>query len=68
MVGTGVSTTGHIVTTVKTCGLWEDEISPVLAQFAAKGAVCVLETTSPYSSMPGEAGTIPSVAVVIHKF
>ena len=67
MVVTGVSTTGHIVTTVKTGGLWEDDIRPALAQLEAEGAVRVLETPPPYSSMPGEAGTIPSVAVVIHK-
>ena len=58
---------GHIVTTVKTGGLWEDDIRPTLKQLESEGALRILDTTPPYSSMPGEAGTIPSVALVIHK-
>jgi predicted TPR repeat methyltransferase len=59
---------GHIVTTVKTGGLWEDDIRPALDGLEAEGILRILDTTPPYSSMLGEAGTIPSIALVIHKF
>ena len=58
---------GHIVTTVKTGGLWEDDIRPALNRLQAEGAVHIVEATPPYSLMPGEAGTIPSIAMVIQK-
>ena len=58
---------GHIVTTVKTGGLWEDDIRPVLKGLEAEGVLRMLDITPAYSSMPGEAGTIPSVALVIQK-
>ena len=58
---------GHIVTTVKTGGLWEDDIRPALDRLQTEGVLRVIETTPAYSSMPGETGTIPSVALVIQK-
>ena len=58
---------GHIVTTVKTGGLWEDDVRPALEKLEMQGAVRILETTPPYSSMPGETGTIPSLAMVIQR-
>lgn len=58
---------GHIVTTVKTGGLWEDDVGPALTRLESEGRVRRLDMTPPYSSMPGEVGTIPSVALVIQK-
>ena len=58
---------GHIVTTVKTGGLWEDDIGPALTRLETEDRVRRLDMTPPYSSMPGEVGTIPSVALVIRK-
>ena len=58
---------GHIVTTVKTGGQWEDDIRPALDRLQTEGVLRVIEITPAYSSMPGETGTIPSVALVIQK-
>jgi predicted TPR repeat methyltransferase len=58
---------GHIVTTIKTGGLWEDDIRPALDRLQTEGVLRVIEITPAYSSMPGETGTIPSVALVIQK-
>lgn len=55
---------GVIVATVKTT-LWSEAISPRLAALEAGGRIARLETTDPYVSMPGEAGTIPSLAVAL---
>lgn len=81
VISTGVFTTGHVgaealpelvritqeggplVLTVKTT-LWEGGFAEALHGMAA---VEVVETTAPYISMPGEAGTIPSLAVVIRR-
>ncbi len=81
VISTGVFTTGHVgaealpelvritqeggplVLTVKTT-LWEGGFAEALRGTAA---VEVVETTAPYISMPGEAGTIPSLAVVIRR-
>ncbi|RGP35757.1 class I SAM-dependent DNA methyltransferase [Pseudotabrizicola alkalilacus] len=81
VISTGVFTTGHVgaealpeliritrsggplVLTVKTT-LWEDGFATALHSMAG---VRVVETTAPYVSMPGEAGTIPSLAVVIRR-
>jgi predicted TPR repeat methyltransferase len=58
---------GHIVTTVKTGGLWEDDVRPALQTLEAEGTVRLIESTPPYASMPGDKGTISSVAVVVQK-
>ncbi|MDO8884544.1 class I SAM-dependent methyltransferase [Pseudotabrizicola sp.] len=81
VISTGVFTTGHVgaealpelirithsggplVLTVKTT-LWAGGFSAVLN---ATAGITVVETTAPYVSMPGEAGTIPSLAVVIRR-
>ena len=55
---------GHLITTVKLT-IWEDEVKSVVNGFKAAGIVRVVEQTPPYVSMVGEAGTIPSVAVVL---
>jgi predicted TPR repeat methyltransferase len=81
VISTGVFTTGHVgaealpeliritrpggvlVLTVKTT-LWEDGFGRALS--AASG-VTLVEVTAPYVSMPGEAGTIPSLALAARR-
>lgn len=81
VISTGVFTTGHVgiegvpellritaaggpvVLTVKTT-LWEGGFGAALA---ALDGVVVVERTEPYVSMPGEAGTVPSLAVVVRR-
>ncbi|MFN4154190.1 MAG: class I SAM-dependent DNA methyltransferase [Paracoccaceae bacterium] len=81
VISTGVFTTGHVgaealpeliritrsggplVLTVKTT-LWD---SGFAAALNATPGISVVETTAPYVSMPGEAGTIPSLAIVIRR-
>ncbi|MDA0998798.1 MAG: class I SAM-dependent methyltransferase [Proteobacteria bacterium] len=78
VISTGVFTTGHvgaeglpelaritrpggvIVLTVKTT-LWEQGLGSALA---ADPGLEIVEQTAPYVSMPGEAGTVPSLAMV----
>ncbi len=55
---------GLIVLTVKTT-LWDDGFAAAVDGFAADGKIGVLERTAPYVSMPGEAGTVPSLAVAL---
>jgi hypothetical protein len=54
---------GAIVLTVKTT-LWDQGFS---AAIAAEPRLERLEQTQPYVSTPGEAGTIPSLAVVLGR-
>ena len=81
VISTGVFTTGHvgiegvpelvritaaggpIVLTVKST-LWEAGFGAALEEMAG---VAVVERTEPYVSMPGEAGTVPSLAVVLRR-
>lgn len=81
VISTGVFTTGHvgiegvpelvritraggpIVLTVKTT-LWDAGFGAALEGMAG---VTVVERTEPYISMPGEAGTVPSLAVVLRR-
>ena len=81
VISTGVFTTGHvgiegvpelvritapggpIVLTVKTT-LWDGGFGAALEAMAG---VAVVERTDPYVSMPGEAGTVPSLAVVLRR-
>lgn len=81
IISTGVFTTGHvgaeglpelvriaragapIVLTVKTT-LWDGGFRDALH---GQAALDVVETTEPYVSMPGEAGTVPSLAVVARR-
>ena len=81
VISTGVFTTGHVgaeglpelirilrpggtlVLTVKTT-LWDGEISAALT---ARADLAPLEQTDPYICMPGEAATIPSLAVAYRK-
>jgi len=78
VISTGVFTTGHVgaealpelirilalgaplVLTVKTT-LWEAGFKGALL---GHDGLEIVETTQPYVSMPGEAGTVPSLAVV----
>lgn len=80
IVSSGVFTTGHvgpeglddlvricrpggiIVLTVKTT-LWAEGFAAHLADLAVR----LIEQTPPYVSMPGEAGTVPSLAAVLRK-
>ncbi len=55
---------GVIVLTVKTT-LWNETMEKHVARFAASGRLTMVEQTAPYVSMPGEAGTVPSLAVVL---
>ena len=82
IVSAGVFTTGHvgaegldeliricrpggiIVLTVKTT-LWNGGFARRVAELAP--AVTIAEQTAPYVSMPGEAGTIPSLAIVLGR-
>ena len=55
---------GAIVLTVKT-SLWEGGIAAKVGELAAAGLVRTAEATEPYVSMPGETGTVPSLAVAL---
>lgn len=55
---------GVIVLTVKTT-LWTAGFSQRVAALAP--AVSLAEKTAPYVSMPGEAGTVPSLAIVLRR-
>ncbi|MEC8210058.1 MAG: methyltransferase domain-containing protein [Pseudomonadota bacterium] len=55
---------GHLITTVKLT-IWEDEVKSVVGACEAAGMVHLVEQTAPYVSMVGEAGTIPSIAIVL---
>lgn len=57
---------GAIVLTVKT-SLWDGGFGKRIDELAAAGLLEVAERTEPYVSMPGEAGTIPSLAVVLKR-
>ena len=55
---------GVIVLTVKDT-LWTEAFAAHVCDLQASGKVTLVEQTSPYVSMPGEAATIPSRGVVI---
>ena len=55
---------GCIVLTVKTT-LWDEGLSRKVNELASAGLVTLAEQTAPYVSMPGEAATVPSLAVVL---
>ncbi|MBL4916479.1 class I SAM-dependent DNA methyltransferase [Szabonella alba] len=55
---------GVIVLTVKDT-VWQDGFQAAIAGFVAKGRLTLAEETAPYISMPGEAATSPSRAVVL---
>lgn len=55
---------GAIVLTVKTT-LWNESLAAKVDALAAAGLVSTAELTDPYVSMPGETGTVPSLAVVL---
>jgi hypothetical protein len=57
---------GAIVLTVKTT-LWEGGFAKAVADHVASGRLGVAEQTEPYVSMPGETGTVPSLAVVLKR-
>lgn len=81
VISTGVFTTGHVgaealpelarilrpggpmVLTVKTT-VWDGGFATALA---AMPGLSIVEQTDPYVSMPGEAGTVPSLAVVCRR-
>lgn len=81
IISTGVFTTGHVgaealpelarilapggamVLTVKTT-LWDGGFATALA---ATPGLHQVEITAPYISMPGEPGTVPSLAVVLRR-
>ena len=81
IISTGVFTTGHVgaealpellrilspggpmVLTVKTT-LWDNGFAAALA---ALPGLTQVEITAPYVSMPGEVGTVPSLAVVLRR-
>jgi SAM-dependent methyltransferase len=82
IVSAGVFTTGHvgpegldelvricrpggaIVLTVKT-SLWSSGFADHVAALAPR--IAVAERTEPYVSMPGETGTVPSIALVLRR-
>ncbi|MFH1795514.1 MAG: class I SAM-dependent methyltransferase [Pseudomonadota bacterium] len=57
---------GAIVLTVKNT-LWEGGFAARIAELEAQGLVKRVEETEPYVSMPGEVGTVPSLAVVLRR-
>ena len=54
---------GVIVLTIKDT-LWQEDFADHVAGLEAEGLISSLEDTGPYVSMPGEAGTSPSRALV----
>lgn len=54
---------GVIVLTVKDI-VWESGFASRIAELKGVGSISLLEETDPYVSMPGEAGTTPSRALV----
>ena len=54
---------GVIVLTVKDA-VWEAGFAARIAELAGTATISILEETEPYVSMPGEAGTTPSRALV----
>jgi predicted TPR repeat methyltransferase len=57
---------GILVLTVKT-SLWDDEFAAMIVTLSNAGLVRVAERTAPYVSMPDEAGTIPSLGLVLTR-
>ncbi|MGI6850817.1 class I SAM-dependent DNA methyltransferase [Mesorhizobium sp. 1B3] len=57
---------GVLVLTVKNT-LWEGGFAVGITELEARRIVSRLEETSPYVSMPGEAGTVPSRGLVLRK-
>lgn len=55
---------GIIVLTVKN-SIWDEGFASRIDALCAQGKISVVEQTAPYVSMPGEAGTIPSRAIVL---
>lgn len=55
---------GVIVLTVKT-SVWQHGFAGRISELAGAGRLAIEEQTEPYVSMPGETGTVPSVAVVL---
>ncbi len=55
---------GAMVLTVKTT-LWDGGFRARIDELVAAGRVRIAEVTAPYVSMPGEAGTVPSLALVL---
>lgn len=57
---------GIIVLTVKTT-LWDNGFSGAVADHVSSGQIEVCELTTPYVSMPGEVGTVPSRGLVLRR-
>lgn len=57
---------GAIVLTVKTT-VWQQGFEDKVNSLAGAGLVLVADKAGPYVSMPGESGTVPSLALVLHK-
>jgi predicted TPR repeat methyltransferase len=57
---------GCIVLTIKTT-LWDAGFKARVGELVAAGEVTVAEQTEPYISMPGETGTVPSLALVLKR-
>jgi SAM-dependent methyltransferase len=55
---------GVLVLTVKST-LWDDGFAAAVDTFVTAGTVEIAECTAPYVSMPGEAGTVPSLGLVL---
>lgn len=57
---------GPVVLTVKTT-LWENGFKARVIELEREGRITLAEETDPYVSMPAEAGTVPSLAVVLKR-
>lgn len=57
---------GILVASVKEA-LWADDFLPAIDALIAAGKVEMVESTAPYISMPGDAESTPSRAIVLRK-
>jgi predicted TPR repeat methyltransferase len=57
---------GVMVLTVK-MAVWDSGFAARVDEMAKAGQVTVAEQTAPYVSMPGETGTVPSLALVLRR-
>jgi hypothetical protein len=57
---------GIVVLTVKNT-LWESGFADRIVTLSSEGVLSRIDETIPYVSMPGEAGTVPSRALVLRK-
>lgn len=55
---------GVVVLTIKTT-IWDGGFAARVDELTTGGTIVIAEQTAPYVSMPGEAGTVPSIGLVL---